>query len=583
MDVIAITNVIDKYQLRVSAVKNKLMELLKLLDMRHSNQISSIKFKRAVHLADIKMNEEELDLLATEYRDEDNPDMVRYMDFLTACEEGFDLSQDKNQFMAEALNEAEMIMKNDAISEIKRILGIRKSTLRDLFRDLDDDLEGAVEEGFFVNVIQTNFTLPDDQIEALTRYYMSSTIGKTTKLGGQCMVDYLSLHNDVHNDRLTLRRAPSARKRRMKGRSHAISKMESRMGKQLIEHRLDLREYFTHDPRKTGECDPHQFGQAMARCFKNAAFSQKELDKIMDRYFNKTRTKVRYREFLNRIDLVLGVLLEEEENQVIIPHIHSPIKRPPNSTTADLFDNEEDGRPQSPSYLPEDEYTELERVLHDIRMKMFLKRMNLKPVLRDFDSRGEFHITTAQFLRVLSMFDILPTANADQELLIEKYAPGDLKRPKGEFIHYRKFLADMENVMSTDMLTTFVSLPNQTIRTREVVPFPSEKKAAPKDLFIGVPSRSIQHVWSVLIRDFDDNRYMLENAFRDQDTFNHGSISRAKFGRAITTCGYRMGYSELTTLCEMYQDDSKQDSLYRPYVFWINFYNELLSKAEGFF
>jgi Ca2+-binding EF-hand superfamily protein len=319
---------------------------------------------------------------------------------------------------------------------------------------------------------------------------------------------------------------------------------------------------------------------------------------------------VRFREFLKRMDFVLKTLMEEEENHVIQPHVHelpetnpglsvrfarmkemeeskklasldppSPFreesKRSSSSNTA-----RSRTKPQTPSYLPESELSPLEQVMHDIRMKMYLKRMNINPVLRDFDTRGEFHITTAQFLRVLSMFDLMPSSEEEQRFLIEKYAPGDLKRAKGEFIHYRKFLEDMENVQSTDTIATYVSLSHQTIKTREVIPFPSEEKEPPKDLFVGVASRSSEHVWSVLLRDFDNNRSMLANAFRDQDSFNEGSISQAKFGRAITTCNFRLGYKELNDLCERYKDSSIRDSLGKPYVFWNDFFQELEDRHQ---
>ena len=87
---IGITNIIRKYNLEQAKKRKELFDLFRLLDIRHSNQISVIKFQRAFHLADIRMDPSELQLLSDFFKKEQSSDIVDYIKFLDIAEKGFE-------------------------------------------------------------------------------------------------------------------------------------------------------------------------------------------------------------------------------------------------------------------------------------------------------------------------------------------------------------------------------------------------------------------------------------------------------------------------------------------------------------
>ena len=94
-DYISITNIISKYNLEQAKKRKELFDLFRLLDIRHSNQISAVKFQRAFHLADIRMDPSELQLLSSFFAKEQSSDIVDYIQFLNIAEKGFEQGEQK--------------------------------------------------------------------------------------------------------------------------------------------------------------------------------------------------------------------------------------------------------------------------------------------------------------------------------------------------------------------------------------------------------------------------------------------------------------------------------------------------------
>ncbi|CAM9494755.1 unnamed protein product [Chrysoparadoxa australica] len=339
---------------------------------------------------------------------------------------------------------------------------------------------------------------------------------------------------------------------------------EKAMAIEARDKRMDCREMFrSKDPLRKGLCTATEFCRMLALAFATP-FTQTQLDVLCRRY-SIENGMVNYERFSEKIDQIIN-----------------------SSTLGSSGTFAEDNALES---LTQAEQDELSQLISKMRDTIKFKQLLLKPVILGFDRMREQTITREQFLRVLSMFHLLPRSTASQDLLCRRYSSSpSSRRVGGGYIAYRLFLADVEkDTAPTGSIYNGgdpggnnepFATTNEDMTDQVRSPLGRAGDAMCGTLSSSLCGRPADRPIERVLQDLKQKVMMLRirttEFFKDADKLRSGSISREVFSRSLLAMGVKLSPNEMSGLCDTFAcPGTLVDAEGESYVRWREFCDEL--------
>jgi Ca2+-binding EF-hand superfamily protein len=429
----------DNIRLECKKRTIRLTDFFKTFDRMHLGRVSKNQFHRAILLSGIIVSPEEVDLLMTRYEvpAENMPDghanMVNYKKFCNQIDKVFTiqgLEKDPLKQVKLALEDVgEPILgpENPAITaveseDLKGILSEFNSHCKNrgynvkvLFGDFDRNNDGQItNEQFMRNVFVLCPQLSMAHAELVCKAYAAPMGMNYRELHRHCTdinlpdVEDSSLfgrmpkkHTEINIDEETLNEVVT----------FFSMKIAQTPGIRMADY------FVSFDKMKTNTIKTEQFLQGLVRCFGSLTLIQTEALSV--KYKNPATGLVDYRAFIKEITEIAGSLAYD--------------RTPGFSQTTILDDKEQEF---------------VKEVLQEMCTKVTKHRIMLKPTFQDFDRRYEDHVSKEQFMRALSMFNLLPQSSYAIDALSLAFSPTSFKHSAGKFVNYRKFLDYIHGIVS---------------------------------------------------------------------------------------------------------------------------------------
>jgi hypothetical protein len=227
-------------------------------------------------------------------------------------------------------------------------------------------------------------------------------------------------------------------------------------------------------------------------------------------------------------------------------------------------------------HLSEAEQARLGPLLERIRRLVTSQRTNMRPVLEDFDRTHEFHISAEQFLRVLTIFHLLPADAEAQQLLLKAYRPPNPLDARAYMVNYVRFLADVDPTYSLPRAETLHPLNHLRCISKKQQgrvlsnnsnddegdhshghssnnnSLASLERRAQSATFLGGRDRPA----GVLLREIKAyvlrTRTPLGEYLQEADRLRQGHITRSQLARGLSRAGVRLTDSEVQALADLY-------------------------------
>ena len=298
------------------------------------------------------------------------------------------------------------------------------------------------------------------------------------------------------------------------------------------------------DQLRKGEVSEAQFRRALIMM--NLTLSQSDLDAISLNFKNASGA-IDYRRFLSEIE---SVFLDEKET--------SPVKAALKQINS--VDVTADQRQQIFEAL---------KVFQNI---MKIQRILVKPAFQDFDRSNTGHVSSSQFVRVLTTLGVSPSNPELKTLMAKFYTDSHLG------VNYYKFCIDIENPEIGGLVSG--NLENSAD--------PMEKPQLGHDLTATrfFDTQTIRKVESLEV----ENRLRAEVAmkgirasefFRDFDVLRKGAVKVGQFCTCLSMVGLRLSEAEIQSLVTKYRQ-ANGDIRYLEFCKYIESAPEILEKKPDF-
>jgi hypothetical protein len=405
----------------------------------HLGRVSKNQFHRAILLSGITVSPEEVDLIMTRYEvpaenmPDGHADMVNYTKFCTQIDKVFTiqgLEKDplkQVKLALEDVGEPVLGPDNPALTaveseDLKGILSEFNSHCKNrgynvkvLFGDFDRNNDGQItNEQFMRNVFVLCPQLSMAHAELVCKAYAAPMGMNYRELHRHCTDIDLP---DVEDSSLFGRMAKS--KSEINIDEATLDEVVTFFAMKIAQTPgIRMADYFVpFDKMKTNTIKTKQFLQGLVRCFGSLTLIQTEALSL--KYENSATGLVDYRVFINEITEIAGSLAYD--------------RTPGFSQTTILDDKEQEF---------------VKEVLLEMCGKVTKHRIMLKPTFQDFDRRYEDHVSKEQFMRALSMFNLLPQSTYAIDAVCLAFSPTSFRHSAGKFVNYRKFLDYIQGIVA---------------------------------------------------------------------------------------------------------------------------------------
>jgi len=582
-------------------------DFFKTFDRMHIGRVSKNQFHRAFIMSEITASPEEIDLIMTRYEvpaesmPDGHADMVNYKKFCEQIDKVFTiqgLEKDplkQVKLALEDMGEPVLGPENPAISaveseDLKNILSEfnmhcknRGYNVKVLFGDFDRNNDGQItNEQFMRNVFVLCPNLTMANAELVCKAY-AAPMG----------MNYRELHKHCNDINL-----PDVEDSSLFGR---IAKKQSEIN--LDEKTLNevvnffamkiaqtpgirMADYFVpFDKMKTNLIGTRQFLQGLVRCFGSLTLVQTEA--LSRKYEDPATGLVNWRTFISEISEYAGELTYD---------------RTPGFSQTTILDAEQQ------EFVKE--------VLLEMCSKVTKHRIMLKPTFQDFDRRYEDHVSKEQFMRALSMFNLLPQSTYAIDAVCLAFSPTSFRHAAGRFVNYRKFLdyingivaktereqmalsadayKDVPRHLRSDFTPGEVNNDGFEVKI-EWEEGAEEKKDSLEELvedaqfgglsvmsspskisvFTGRPEKTTKQIIDDIRKSVLQNRIRLATFFEDQDKLRKGKLTRGQFYKGLTSSGQRLSENEVKILASDYACLDDTDAGGEPLVKWTDFCSDI--------
>jgi Ca2+-binding EF-hand superfamily protein len=253
------------------------------------------------------------------------------------------------------------------------------------------------------------------------------------------------------------------------------------------------------------------------RSFPFEGFTEQEMDTLVTRYTDKTRST------LNGVNYL--TMHEDVMDRSVAPP-DPPYPR------SDLVIRPDGSAWTSSDYTPEEK----------VQAKVVERRIRIREWFTDYDPLRKGYCTTGQARSILGLLGI-NIALSDWETLVAKYGREDGMFNYGQFCDFVDEAFSVKGLERTP--TTRISMPDVavTLPGRR-----NRQKLTPDDEY------EIGRVEEDIRAKVSQRRIFLKPYFEDFDPARHGHVSKNQFGRALGSLGFELTEDEVNLLAMKYCD-----------------------------
>mmetsp|Transcript_24738 Transcript_24738/g.77567 ORF Transcript_24738/g.77567 Transcript_24738/m.77567 type:complete len:782 (-) Transcript_24738:234-2579(-) len=501
-------------------------------------------------MAGLALSMTEVAALCNTYADFKDADFVNYMAFCDVIDEvftikGLEQNPDKVVTLALAdeigespmglacptLTETEKTELSDIYSVLQPRVRNEGIQLKIFFQDFDGNNDGCITEQQFIRTLNRVLQTSDYETNLIAKAYACRMGSNYRRFVAD--VDMDDMANKPESDEyLSSPSSPPPMMTYQDANRDTWGRMEQHLSYLVGKRRLRVRDFFLSDDKlRTGVVPRLSFYRSLTRGF-GIPLNEAQLQAIADRFAVPSQ--------MDRIDYMAfaRAVTKTRMNRVY------------ETTTED-----------EPA---------LKEMLTDMRGFIQRERMVLKPVFKDFDKRGEDHVTREQFARALSMFNMLPPTPALREMLFNKYASVDPLRSADRFVNYQRFLCDVVEGAAPAPSTGGSGYAESTLGNAGSNAMQRGVGELSRSMRFGRPDRSVDAILAGIRQEVYVKRMRLDEFFRDMDKLRHCTISRMKFFRGLSSAGFILNENEMHALADAFPADSF-DEFGRPLVLYMDF------------
>lgn len=548
-----IQGVITRIQLVCKQRRIRLEEFMRTYDVHRNKRIFKPQFARALDNVGIRISPDELAALQNAYEDPLDSTLVNYRAFCDQVDapvvskglEQTPTAQIINPLEGVSLHELpvlsqleqqELLILSQRLSATAQTKGI---VIKDICKDFDRNNSGHITpQQFLRNIFSAFHGLMQSEADLLIRAY-STDIG----------VNYRALNRDICDsavtkpDRQENKSSSSGISTRSTGHVSTVQ-TEQQLLDIVKRDRLRVKSFFTEfDRLRTGKCTSDQFKRGLKLCF-GAGINQDQMEALAVKYGGQGGScltdSVKYSAFCDVMDPNIQYL-ESNLHQVTTSPNRS-FETVLNTSDAEILDI----------------------LMQRLSLLYTTRRVLMKPNFRDFDRRNRGIVTSEQFLRVLTMFDMMPRTEEEKRVLLQHYG-------QTAFINFVRFCDDLETWVKPQIPISVSSVANETGVTRSPVALSSVSTV-----------RSVPQLLRYIKERVKHERIRLNEYFRDYDSLRKGKISKAQFASGMSIVGFRLATEEIDALADHYtfyedalEELTQGNSL--PQFAWTRFADEINS------
>jgi Ca2+-binding EF-hand superfamily protein len=276
---------------------------------------------------------------------------------------------------------------------------------------------------------------------------------------------------------------------------------------------INFKDCFRNYDKQTTCCVTEQ---QFRRCFPFEGFTEEEMDVLVNRYTDRSRSA------LNGINY-------QAFHDDVMEHDPAPIDPP--FPKSDLVIYPDSARWTAEDYTPEEK----------VQAKVVEKRVRIREWFSDYDPLRKGYSTASQARAILNL--CLTIAKPDWEALCKKYC-----REDGMF-NYVKFCDTIDTAFSVKGLE---KSPRMRIKMPDVsVTMPGRRnrmKMSAEDAY------EVERVEEDIRARVLQRRIPLKPSFEDFDPSRHGHVSKNQFARALGSLGFELTEDEVNILALKYCD-----------------------------
>eukprot|EP00761_Pharyngomonas_kirbyi_P013560 gb/GECH01013589.1/.p1 GENE.gb/GECH01013589.1/~~gb/GECH01013589.1/.p1 ORF type:complete len:486 (+),score=126.47 gb/GECH01013589.1/:1-1458(+) len=455
-----VNRVEDRIKETIYKKRKRLLEFFDQFDELRKGHVSRHQFERCLGMLGFNFSEEEFQQLANKYSlDKTRVDYREFSDAMTHWIKNNTITRkpsedivDDSLSYTQKLKRKEVQRENDFHSlweKLKREMRVRGlRNIETFFQDFDKHNNGKItkdqffralpfelsereeklleeryeENGMDVNYVQFSKDLEQDKASTHTQ---SKHIDAMPNTGALESVSHFTETKTVPKE-LALSASFFQEPKTAEEVEHNIKKL-------VYRNRIRISEGFKdYDPLRSRKITENQFASGLGSIkFPHYSITENEINLLIDKYKVESSDgplKVKYQDFINEIDSVF---------------------------TKDFLEKRPKDEYSQPSYLSKDnlkslkndDEQKLNQILDDLRYKIRVRGVLIKPFFHDFDrtTKGVYateHITRTRFERALSLMNLDLSPNSIT-LICDKY---DDKDDGG--VNYVKFLKDVDPLYS---------------------------------------------------------------------------------------------------------------------------------------
>lgn len=575
----------------------RLEEFMKTFDIHRVKKIKVEQFKRALDVSGLHLSPGEVSLLLAKYRISDDPSFVDYRRFCDLIDKVFTVKglETKPELKSASKQSSSISVQKrftpvssaeaPLLARVKSKLHAAATTkgivFKDVFHDFDRSNAGKVTKTQFVRDLFDIVELPANELNVLLKAYSDDLD-----------VYYRALHFDICPEtagaepEAAIPRSPERRHFSAPGgptfgfeEGNAVRELESSLGEIAARDRIRIKNFFIDfDQLRTGKCTEAQFRRCVKLCF--AFVTEHDLDLLVSKYSVKSLdlSLVDYTRFCQNVDGLKGSLgdffgSDNNNNGNEGPRGYKTEEHEDALSSFAAVTLSNGGGPRCTrevrGSLSESEAEIHRGMLQRLSTFCTTRRVLLKPSFQDFDRGRREHITVEQFFRVMVIFKLTLTNEAERRVLLKRY-----ESTYGEqFVNYVNFCYDLEH---WDANSQSVARPSSSHIGSEIIS-PTKLQS---NSFEESSSRAGPRPVSMLLRyikvSVKRDRVRLDEYYRDFDKLRHGKISSAQFRAGLNAAGLVLSNEEMELLGDAYACD-ELDSLGKRWIAWKAFVDDIES------
>ena len=301
--------------------------------------------------------------------------------------------------------------------------------------------------------------------------------------------------------------------------------IESRIQTHVVMKRIRIGEFFKdYDKLRKGKVTANQFTTVLSML--SFKLTDEEYDVLIAKYATDDQM-VNYAGFVETIDSAFTIKGIDKKPSLKVAPIETETILQKSKKLLDFDD---------------DERQKMMEVMEAYRNVIKTRRLNIKPMLQDYDKTKSSHVTKTQFVRVLNLLGIDLTPEV-LSLLLKKY----MDRGNADEVNYFEFINDVDR--PEDMFGAGRDFNHSYDYFSVTDPRQVE------DQIIKIEPEDISDLLARIRKEVSEKRIRLQEFFRDFDRLRSGNITIPQLRIGMNMAKIHLSKAEFELLTTHYASD----------------------------